>query len=255
MKRLTVVCISLIVISLMFIGISYAGIDPSTCVGMWSFDESAGDVANDSSGNDNDGQLFGNPGRVDGQFGKKCFEFDGVDDYVEISGITTPSIITFVCWFKRLGLGSGGVPRLHSRGDGPWSLEFGVGNTHAPLKDKLGFYLAFTDGSAAGWTEAFDVENDVWYHAAVSWDGDWVHVYVDGTEVHSEEIGGGKTLNQGISRIGYAAGADYFEGLIDEVAIYNVALSADDIKSTMKPTAVSPAASLTTTWGAIKSYK
>ena len=253
MKRLTVVCISFIVISLMFTGISYAKIDPETCVGMWSFDESAGDVANDSSGNDNDGQLFGNPGRVDGQFGK-CLEFDGVDDYVEVPDITTPSIITFGCWFKRLGSGNGGVPRIHSSGGSPtWSLEFGIGNSHAPLTDKLGFYLAFTDGSAAGWTAVFDVENDVWYHTAISWDGDWVHVYVDGTEVYSEEIGGGKNINPGISRIGgHASGGDCFEGLIDEVAIYDVVLTGDDIKRIMTPTAVSPSGKLATTWANLK---
>lgn len=251
MKRLTVVYISFIVISLMFIGISYAGIDPATCVGMWSFDESAGDVANDSSGNNNDGQLFGNPGRENGQFGK-CLDFDGVDDYVEISGITTPSIITFVCWFKRLGIGSGGVPRLHTSGGPTWSLEFGVGN--GAIANQLGFYLAFTDGSADGWNGVFEPQNDVWYHAAVSWDGDWAHIYVDGAEVNSKEIGGGKSINPGISRIGgNAAGGDYFQGLIDEVAIYDVALSEDDIRSTMTPTAVSPATRLTTIWGAIKS--
>jgi len=166
MTRLTIVCISFIVISLMFTGISYARIDPSTCVGMWSFDESAGDVANDVSGNDNDGKLFGNPGRVAGKFGK-CLEFDGVDDYVEISGITTPSIITFVCWFNRLGSGSGGVPRIHSKGS-PWSLEFGVGN--GAIANQLGFYLSFTDGSADGWNGVFEPQNEVWYHAAISWD-------------------------------------------------------------------------------------
>ena len=63
-----------------------------------------------------------------------------------------------------------------------------------------------------------------------------------------------KEVNKGISRIGgHAAAGDCFEGLIDEVAIYNVALSLEDIKTSMTPGAVSPKSKLTTTWSSIKS--
>ncbi|HIE28238.1 TPA: hypothetical protein EYP66_13215 [Candidatus Poribacteria bacterium] len=51
--RLTLICVSLI-----FINISSAKIDPGTIVGLWLFDEGAGDVARDSSKYGNDGNLF-----------------------------------------------------------------------------------------------------------------------------------------------------------------------------------------------------
>jgi hypothetical protein len=41
----------------MFVGISSAKIDLETCVGMWLFDEGSGDVAKDSSGKGNDGDI------------------------------------------------------------------------------------------------------------------------------------------------------------------------------------------------------
>ena len=43
--RLKLLCVSLIVISLMFVGISSAEIDFKTCVGMWLFDEGRGDAS------------------------------------------------------------------------------------------------------------------------------------------------------------------------------------------------------------------
>ena len=251
--RLTIIlCISLMAISLMLTDISHARIDPKSIVGMWTFDEAKGDKALDSSGNGNDGQLTNDPKWVDGKFGK-ALEFDGKDDYVEVAGIDTPSIITFSCWFKKLGSGNGGVPRLHSRGTSPWSLEFGIGNSAIP--NQLGFYLAFADGSNTGWNGVFEPENDVWYHTAVSYDGTSVNLYVDGKEVASRKDWSKKEVNQGISRIGgHAAGGDCFEGIIDEVAIYNVALSLEDIKSSMTPSAVSPAGKISTTWASIKKH-
>ena len=83
MTRFTVVVISFIVIILMFYGLSYAKIDLATCVGMWLFDEGKGDVAKDSSGNQNDGTLKNGPKWVTGKSGT-ALEFDGIDDYVEI---------------------------------------------------------------------------------------------------------------------------------------------------------------------------
>ena len=51
-------------------------------VGAWHFDEGQGNIAHDSSGNNNHGTIYGAKW-VDGKFGK-ALEFDGVDDYVEI---------------------------------------------------------------------------------------------------------------------------------------------------------------------------
>ncbi len=184
----------------------------------------------------------------------KALEFDGSDDYVEVSNIATPPILTFACWFRKDGSGNGGVPRLHSRGTGPWSLEYGVGNTHQA--NQLEFYLAFADGNTTGWTAFFEPEEGVWYHTAISYDGTWVRTYVDGEELYSSKDWAGKEINQGISRIGgHKAAGDCFQGIIDEVIIFNVALSEADIKSVMtgKWASVDPSEKIASTWGKIKS--
>jgi len=233
--------------------LSYADIDPGTISGFWGFDDGVGETAKDSSDNKLDGNLIGGEwvtGKVDG-----AIEFDGVDDYVEIPDISTPPIATFACWFKRTGIGTGGVPRLHSSGGGPWALEYGIGNTHAPLTDQLGFYLEFTDGTNTAWTAFFQPDDEVWYHTAISYDGTWVRTYVDGEEAYSSENWADKEINSNISRIGTANDLDYFQGVVDEAILFNVALSEDDINSLMtgKWLSVSSLEKIASTWGSIKS--
>jgi hypothetical protein len=233
----------------------YAEIGSETIVAFWNFDEGEGGTAKDSSENKLDGELTGGPNWVDGKVAK-ALEFDGSDDYVEVSDISTPPILTFACWFKKTGSGNGGVPRLHSRGTSPWSLEFGIGNTHQP--NQLEFYLAFTDGSTTNWTAFFEPEEEVWYHTAISYDGTWVRTYVDGEEFYSSKDWADKEINQGISRIGgHAPGGDCFQGVIDEVILFDVALSEDDIRSLMtgKWTSVDPLGKAAWIWGNIKSRR
>ena len=251
--RNLVVCLSISVVFLAFILVemSNAQIEESL-VAFWNFDDGAGKTAKDNSENKLDGELVGGPKWVEGKVGK-ALEFDGGDDYVEVSDISTPPILTFACWFKKTGSGNGGVPRLHSRGTGPWSLEYGVGNSHQP--NQLEFYLAFSDGSTTGWTPFFEPKEAVWYHTAISYDGTWVRTYVDGDEAYSSKDWAGKEINQGISRIGgHAPGGDCFQGILDEVILCNVALSEDDVKSLMtgKWASLEPSNKTASTWGDIK---
>ena len=240
-----------VLFTFMLVVSSYAEIDPNTIAGFWNFDEGAGKVTKDGSKNKIDGDLAGAPKWIDGKVGK-ALEFDGQLDYVDVPNMITPEFATFACWFKKTGPGSGGVPRLHSRGAGPWSLEYGIGNTHQP--NQLGFYFAFADGSTAGWKMFFEPKEGVWYHTAISYDGTWVRAYVDGEEVYSAKDWAGKKLNKGISRIGGGASGDAFKGDIDEVILFNVAITGDDVKSLMsgKWASVAPLDKTATTWGVIK---
>jgi len=71
---------------LLFAVSSEARIDPETIAGMWLFDEDEGDVANDSSGNGNNGALINGPDWDDGKFGS-ALEFDGASTYVNCARI------------------------------------------------------------------------------------------------------------------------------------------------------------------------
>jgi len=81
---------------------SYAKVSIGDCIGLWLFDE--GNSAKDSSGNGNDGELIGEPKLVDGKFGK-AFEFDGVDDYVDLPPLPrrTSEPLSFTAWMNWYG--------------------------------------------------------------------------------------------------------------------------------------------------------
>ena len=54
-RRAVLVWATLVLASLSFTGFAHARIDPGTVVGLWLFDEDDGDIAEDKSGNGNDG--------------------------------------------------------------------------------------------------------------------------------------------------------------------------------------------------------
>ena len=115
-----------------------------------------------------------------------------------------------------------------------------------------------------GAAPAFDVPTNVgvdtsWHHHAVFYDGKSVVHYIDGEKVSSEARN--PTTQGTILIIGEEVdGNDWFNGLVDEVAIFNVVLTQEDIKAIMNMgleaaigiKKVAMSAGKLTTWGSIK---
>ena len=92
--------VSLIVLSLVFAGISTAEFDLETVVGMWLFDEGKGNTAADSSENGNDGKLENDPKWTkDGKFGA-AMEFDGNESkgHVVVGDLGLSGEVTLILW-------------------------------------------------------------------------------------------------------------------------------------------------------------
>jgi hypothetical protein len=261
MTRLTIVCISFIVVSLMFYGLSYAKIDEESIMGMWLFDDDKGDTAKDSSGNGNDGVLTNDPEWVDGKF-SKALSFGGVDDFVAVTNpiINTPDPFTAAGWVKLSTFVS------TDRGN------IIVGNYNGQWK---GYYLNVKadgrpnlcvgrqgDQTVKEATSPDAITLNTWYHIVGIYDGTGPKVYVNGVlknsqayspvepEIANTRIGGGQ----------WNAPRAQVTGLIDEVALFNVVLLESDIQAIMTKgieratgmTAVSPSGKLATTWADIK---
>jgi len=261
MTRLAVICksagkaslFSFIVVSLMFVGISYAAIDPSTCVGMWLFDENSGDVATDSSGNGNDGTLEG-PKWVDGKFGK-ALEFNGVSDYVDTGDapITDPGgtkILSISAWVKRATDTSKVMVAIRRS---PGGYVLGVGVLGAGANQIKMTKYAIVDIYLGDFPQDTD-----WHHLVGVWHEKGQTVYIDGdVNGESADTANFSAAAAGKLLIGGDTGDQGFaDGIIDDVGIFNVALSEDDIKDIMTkglgPTVVSPSGKLATTWGMLK---
>ena len=256
---LKVLCISFMVMSLMFVGISSVESDLGTAVGMWLFDEGSGDVAGDSSGMGNNGTIHGGAEWVDGMFGS-ALSFDGSDDYVEIAHDASLNVgggHTIALWFKLNAVPSGGMGVITKDDWAPgfwWDANIIRHHTHDPAAT-----LHFVD---ADWAPDTD-----WHHIAVTWDGEAFGVYLDaeeiGSGVNGENIGRNpltdKPLLVGIylETGQHGQWGAFLDAIVDDLAIFNTALSGDDIATLMNDglestTNVEASGKLTTTWAAIK---
>jgi hypothetical protein len=231
---------------------SYAKLDLKTCVGMWLFDEGSGTVATDSSGNKNDGKLMGTPKWVDGKFGK-ALEFDAVGaSYVDIlkSASLNSASFTISLWAKPSQLRVQGLAdktpapqwRIFMNGGGG-NIEFDA------LPGEIGNVT--TPATAVG----------RWDHIVATYDSasKTAKTYFNGTL--SNQAANVDMLNTSPVNIHIAsAEGPRFNGVIDEVAFFNVALEAGDIPTLMTKglkesiiTAVDLSGKLATTWASLKS--
>ena len=246
MTRFTLVVISLIIISLMVANVSHAKIDKKDIMGMWLFDEGKGDTAKDSSGNKNDGTLMNDPKWVDGKKKpSKALEFDGKDDYVIVHIGTPPQSITLEAWIYPL---EGGIVFVE---EGQQALDGGWYDSHMEILSsgeiKVGFWTGAEQGISLG---IFGFSE--WYNVVMTYDKskNSIKGYVNGELMESGPL---VKLNPG--DLWYAIGArtatnlgdgTHFNGIIDKAAVYNVALSEEDIKQNYQAaSAVFPAGKLT----------
>ena len=257
MTRLTVLCISFIVISLMLAGLSYGKIDAESIMGMWLFDDGKGDVAKDSSQNGNDGTLMKGPKWVDGKFGK-ALSFDGVDDYVEVpdsASLKIASAITIGAWVKLNTL-----DRFHGVMGKTGTIWSDVAYSARIINANQYNFTTSSDGAACNELSGGTPTTD-WHHVAYWFEKPSKRIYVDGAkEAETKWDGPIHTNNQNLSIGAYTWGNGLgflMQGSIDEVGLFNIALSEDDIKTIMNKglsgaTAVSPSGKLASTWADIK---
>ena len=258
MTRSTVLFVCFVAVSLVFAGISGAAIDPNTLVGMWSFEEGSGDVAKDSSGKGNDGMLMNDPQWVDDGYYGKALEFAAGETHVAIpdSDSLDGDEITVAAWIKPNSLEDEWnliVTKWFSHGgadQAQWhDWHFSLRRSGAGYKMNL--YLTNVNNFFGD----SEVSAEEWSHCAFTLNnsGD-ISLYLNG-ELDGQMTGtGGKmSTSEGIVIIGDARNVNWgMNGIMDEVAIYNVALSQDDIQRLMQPAAVSSTGKLATTWAEIK---
>jgi hypothetical protein len=227
-----------------------ASADP---VGYWSFDEGSGTVAHDSSGNGHDGVVNG-ASWVDGAI-NKALQFDGVNDYVEISYSSdlNPKSLTISHWvyFNSFPASYGSNPNSETIAQGTNDQVngfYGLGQIHYPpviqfaLRENNQYYLV---------SSTTQIAVGQWYHVVGTYDGSAMKLYINGTLENQKTIDVQRTTNNANLQIGAQrqSGFEYwFDGIIDEVKIYNYARTAEQIQSdyTSLVSSTTPSPSATT---------
>lgn len=232
----------------------HADLEDKSLVLYLSFDEGSGNTAKDQSSYGHDAELTANPTWVDGQFGSKALEFDGnKGQYAKVEINDTLQLreqFSVAFWVKRGDAQIREWNYMVSAGPLKWAVIFRNNNktymfTEAPTWGQRG--------------ESNEDQPEDWVHLSVVHDTDKdVSFYYDG-----KKVGGGTKpppVNEITGSIMVGArhpGQEFFTGVIDEVYLFNRAISTDEINTirTGEFLSVQPAEKLTTTWGAIKTNR
>jgi prepilin-type N-terminal cleavage/methylation domain-containing protein len=196
-------------------------------VGYWPFDEGGGSSAFDSSGGGHTGTwLSTGPHYAAGRVGSGAGQFNGGVDYVQIpnGGALSVSSFSISMWLNATILTGAFTEPLFSSELYPTNgFRMGVGGTH-----KITFWSTEDAGTVSAVAPNPIVTNS-WYHLTVTYDGSLASIYVNGVLV-STSSGNIIPSNANVN-IGSIAGFSSWTGYIDDVRLYNRALSAAEIQA------------------------
>ena len=264
--------ICLMAIPVIFTTVSDAAIDTKSIVGVWLFDEVNNDMSPDSSENGNDAELLQGAELVDD--GK----FDGAlslsgDDEFQLAWVETSKSLdscaeeyTTTTWVKlkkkdKVVLG-GCCNDDHAIVNFKYTCLlniFGPGRGGGHGKVEIG-----SGQLAPAWVSGpMLVNDDKWHHIAYTYDGKKMIAYIDGKVDSQANTGGVFGLTGQALRIGGMEGERPAWGLMDDVAVFNTALSEADVNEIMNEglgklfgfTPVTPQGRLTTVWASVKSER
>ena len=197
-------------------------------VGWWKFDETDGDVAYDSSGNGNEGNLTNGPTWVEGKIGG-ALSFDGVNDYVNFGVrdvFNLESKITVSLWIKAFDYKYAQViSKSTLSGVFTWAFKWRVSSER--------FYFRIYDPS--GQFETFLRYNqnpplNEWSNILFSYGDSNSNLYLN-SNLEAEGNFTATFTNQTNPLLLGGAGSEMFFGLIDDLRIYDRALSAFEVKA------------------------
>jgi hypothetical protein len=207
---------------------SYSGLVASTpgLVGYWRLGESSGTVACDYTAHDNGayqgGVTLGLPGAIS-QDPDTAVGLDGSTGQVSVPASSTLNVgdaFTIEAWVKRGNSKTGSNQTIASKQDGSWILMFNE-------SDRLTLRRS-TVGNVASATVA-TTDTTAWHYVAATKNGSSVHLYIDGTDVTGAVTNQTMVNNNLPLAIGQSTGTAYLKGTVDEVALYNTALTPTQI--------------------------
>ncbi|MEA2353098.1 MAG: hypothetical protein QOJ14_1512 [Thermoleophilaceae bacterium] len=205
-------------------------------VSFWRLGEASGTSACDSNGSNAGayagGVSLGRVGAINGD-PDTAAAFDGSSGRVSVPDAASLDVgdnFTVEAWVKRNSFSTANYQAIVSKGAGSWMLAFYSSNRLVLRQATVGDLVYSTRS----------ITDTAWHHVAATKNGASVHLYIDGADVTGGV--GNKTMqnNTVALSIGQSNSGSYFNGTIDEVAVYNAALSGSTIQAHRDKGAVAP---------------
>ena len=197
-------------------------------VGHWPMEEGTNTSTPDISGNGHTGTLVNGATVVAGE----GVRFDGIDDRVDLGGLDIPgSAMSISFWFKADDFEVGDARFISKTVGGDNSGHYWMVSTSK--QSKISFRLK-TDGVTTNLISSIgSVSVGQWYHIAVTYDGNEMRIYRDGDLIASTPKTGSINTNSNVpvavGRQPANAGSRAFDGSMEDLRIYNIALTDNEI--------------------------
>jgi hypothetical protein len=212
------------------LALSLAGIASAELVAYWPLDEGSGTTAVDVTGNGHDGTIGGTARWVTGK-NNLALDFDGTSTYIDMDDEVVRGTWTLAMWLK---------PR-----DIPYTTDYyavmhtdawSAGTPHVHLRANTSLWNVDTN-SGPNISSTTVLQEDEWYHCTytVSNDGssNTAQIYINGV-LESEGQGGSVASYFGPLNFGaWTNNQRFYHGLMDDIRVYNHALSDTEVLSAM----------------------
>jgi fibronectin type 3 domain-containing protein len=205
---------------------------PAGLVAAYSFDAGSGTTVADVSGNANTGTLSNATWTTTGHTGG-AMSFNGTNALVTVAdsaSLDLTSGMTLEAWVNATALGTAWRTVLIKE-QPPGKLAYAL-YANGDASHPSGHVYVPTGEAIARGTAALTL--NTWVHLAVAYDGATLRLYVNGAQVSSSAVAGAITTTAGPLQIGgNNIWSEWFKGTIDDVRVYNRALSATEVQADM----------------------
>jgi hypothetical protein len=223
-------------------------------VAAYGFNETSGTTATDSSGLNNSGTLNGATRTATAKFGN-ALSFNGTSNYVSIpdaSSLDLTTGMTLEAWVRPSNLTGWKTVMVKERSTS-FTYALSANNNNTTVANQRPDARVRTNGSTKTITGTSKLALNTWTHIATTYDGATFKLFINGVQVQSSAVTGLITTTTNPLDIGGSPVlGQYFTGQIDEVRIYNRALTTTEIQTDMNtpvqpptPDTIAPTVSLT----------
>ncbi len=205
----------------------------SSYVGVWHLNQDPTGTIYDSTSNDNDGSAFGSMSSVDLVSGKigGALDFDGENDYINVgnfdvvAGGSSNDGITMQAWYYAhdWDYDSRIISKATDSSESTHYWMMGEASNEHRMRLK-------TSGTTTTHFSGATTLTGSWHHYIVSYDGNYIKFYEDGSQKGSSHSKSGTISTSSSVSVAIGANPDEygpFDGLLDEIRISNIARSID----------------------------
>ena len=207
----------------------------SNLVAAYAMNKGSGTILADWTGKGHTGTLSGAAWTPAGRFGG-ALSFDGVNDWVTVADAADLDLttgLTLEAWVYPTVSGGGSWRNvlIKERTGGEVYNLYANADTNAPTAYVV---TAGNPGTALDARGTSALPLDSWSYVTLTYDNTTLRLYVNGVQAGSRAVAGPLLTSTGVLRLGgNSIWGEYFAGVLDEVRIYNRALTVSEIQADM----------------------